>query len=69
MVYFMKLNKHLLLKTNPVALSENIVFFNDYRISVLTNQLFRIERSSKKEFVDKASIAIINRNINNVSFI
>lgn len=64
----MKLNKHLLLKTNQVALSENIVFFNDYRISVLTNQLFRIERSSKKEFVDKASIAIINRNINNVSF-
>ena len=64
----MELNKHLLLKTNPLALDENMVFFNNYRISILTNQLFRIEKSSKREFIDKASIAIINRNIDIVSF-
>ena len=68
MVYFMELNKHLLIKTNPLALNENMVFFNDYRISVLTNQLFRIEKSNKRKFVDMASIAIINRNIEKVSF-
>lgn len=56
MVYFMKLNKHLVIKTTPLALNENIVFFNDYRISVLTNELLELKRVVKRNLLIKLAL-------------
>lgn len=47
----------------PIANQEAIVLWGNYRITVLTEYLVRIEYNSKKEFVDLPTIAIINRNL------
>ena len=38
------LQKHLIAKTEPIANKENIVYWHDYRISVLQERLFRVEK-------------------------
>ena len=62
------LNKHLLVKTHPIAAAENIVFFSDYRVTVLFDRLFRIEKNTTGEFCDSATQSVWYRNMPNVIF-
>lgn len=57
------LDKHLLVKTYPVANPENVVSFKDMRISVLADRLFRIEKNKKGEFNDEATQSVWYRNM------
>ncbi|MCR5740909.1 MAG: alpha-xylosidase [Gammaproteobacteria bacterium] len=61
----MELNKKLIMKLSPKAKDENIILFKDYRFTVLTNNVIRIEKGS---FLDEATISIINRDTKIVNF-
>ena len=50
-------------QTNPVADSRNIVDFKDYRITVLQNGLFRIEKDEERLFCDFATQKVWYRNM------
>ena len=50
--------KHLIAEVRPAANKENIVYWNNYRITVLGDRLFRIERSARKIFRDAATQAV-----------
>lgn len=62
------LEKHLLIKTEPVALNENVVYFKDFRITVLFDRLFRIEKNVKGDFSDLATQSVWFRNMPEVSY-
>ncbi len=62
------LSKHLIAKTNPYALQQNIVCWKDYRITVLADRLFRIEKSENKQFRDDATQSVWFRNVNKQEF-
>ncbi len=49
------LDLHLQVKTRPFAKEKNIIYWNDYRITVLQSRLFRLEKSENKIFRDKAT--------------
>lgn len=42
----------------PVADAKNIIFFKDYRLTVLDGGLLRIEKHTLKEFNDRATLAV-----------
>ena len=44
------LNEHLICKTHPEANEKNVVLWQDYRVTVLGERLFRIEKSAEKIF-------------------
>ncbi len=48
---------------NPVANSEAIVTTGTMRFTVLTPEIIRIEQSDSKEFEDRASFVVVNRNL------
>ena len=56
------LDSHLIVKTQPNALGDNITFWKDLRITVLSNTLFRIEKDGKKQFCDQATQTVWYRN-------
>ena len=60
--------KHLIVKTHPIANTKNIVFFDDYRITVLDTGLFRIEQAEGRRFNDRATQHIWFRNMPPQSF-
>ena len=62
------LDKHLIAKVEPLALNENTVYYQDFRVTVLTNRLFRIEQNKNKTFCDYASSAVWFRNLPKVNF-
>lgn len=62
------LEKHLIAKTEPVALKENVILFEDYRVTVLTDRLFRVEQNTKREFCDYATSSVWFRNLPPVNF-
>ncbi len=62
------IHSHLIVKTSPVALAENVVLFGDVRVTVLTETLFRVEKDSDKRFCDEATQSIWFRNTPPVSF-
>lgn len=62
------LNKHLIAKTNPIANPNNVIFYKDYRITILKNSLFRIEKSSSNMFRDRPTQSIWFRNTKNVNY-
>ncbi|MBR2650553.1 MAG: DUF4968 domain-containing protein [Clostridia bacterium] len=62
------LDKHLVVKTYPVADPGNIVRFGDIRITVLGDRLFRIEKNTACEFCDDATQSIWYRNMPKQSF-
>lgn len=64
----MKLDKHLIVKTAPVALKENIVFWQDYRVTVLGEKLFRLEKSKNHIFRDDATQSVWFRNFEKQDF-
>lgn len=49
------LKDYLIAKVSPKAKQENEIFWKDYRITVLTDRLFRIEREKNKKFRDEAT--------------
>ena len=57
------LNQHLIASISPLADPVNIVFWKDYRVTVLQDRLFRIEKSSNEKFRDKATQTVWFRNI------
>jgi len=56
------LDKHLIAKTAPIANKENIVHWKNYRVTVLADRLFRIERSENCRFRDAATQVVWFRN-------
>ena len=62
------LEKHLLAKTQPIAVAENTVRFGDYRVSVLFDRLFRIEKNRSGAFNDAATQSVWYRNMPAVCF-
>lgn len=57
------LNKHLIATTYPKADEKNIVLWKDYRITVLSDRLFRLEKSKKLIFRDDATLTVWFRNV------
>ncbi len=62
------LKDHLIAKTRPAAAAENIVYFRDMRITVLTPRLFRLEQDRTKAFCDEATQAVWFRDMPPVSY-
>ncbi len=56
------LEKHLIAETHPIANCKNIIFWQDYRVTVLTDRLFRIEKNNEKIFRDDATQVVWFRN-------
>lgn len=57
------LDRHLIARTNPQANPINIVLWKDYRITVLQDRLFRIEKCANGKFRDKATQTVWFRNM------
>ena len=62
------LDKHLIAKTEPMALQENMVLEGNVRITVLKDRLFRIEQEPEGYFCDKATQTVWYRKMPKVSF-
>ena len=62
------LDKHLIAKIRPLANKENIVFFKDFRVTVLADRLFRIEKDAEKIFCNDATEAVWFRDMPPVPF-
>ena len=62
------LKKHLIIKTSGKANAGNIVFWENYRISVLGDRLFRLEQSEKGNFRDEATQAVLFRDMPQSAF-
>ncbi len=57
------LDKHLRVLTAPAALESNTVYFGDFRVTVLADRLFRIEKDGTKHFTDEATQTVLFRNM------
>lgn len=57
------LDQHLIASISPLADPVNIVLWKDYRVTVLQDRLFRIEKSSNEKFRDKATQTVWFRNM------
>ena len=62
------LSRHLIAQTQPVANQENVVTWKKYRVTVLAERLFRIERSESLQFRDEATQSVWYRNMPKQSF-
>jgi hypothetical protein len=56
------LKSQLIAQTTPKADNRNVVYWLDYRVTVLTDRLFRIEKSPNLKFRDAATQAVWHRN-------
>lgn len=59
----MELDQHLIATTHPVANEANLVYWKNYRITVLQDRLFRIEQSCEGVFRDDATLAVWYRDM------
>ena len=62
------LDQHLIAKTRPMANPANFVFWGEYRVTLLADRLFRVEKDEKKIFCDEATEAIWFRDMPPVAF-
>ena len=62
------LDKHLIAKTAPEANKKNVILWKNYRVTVLGERLFRLERSERKKFRDGATLSVWFRNMPPQSF-
>ena len=62
------LDKHLIAKTRPLANPANVVFFGDFRVTVLADRLFRVEHDAGRIFCDEATEAVWFRDMPPVPF-
>lgn len=65
----MRLVPHLIAKTRPQADPKNMIFWKNYRVTVLGERLFRLERSPAKKFRDGATQAVWFRDMPPVKFV
>ena len=63
------LKKHLIIKTSPIAHAGNMLFWGNYRVSVLGDRLFRLEQSENGKFRDAATQAVLYRDMPQTAFI
>lgn len=56
------LDSHLIVKTNPVANKDNVIFVGNYRVTVLSDRLIRIEKDAQRIFEDGATQSVWFRN-------
>lgn len=57
------MNKHLKIATYPKANEKNLVFFGNFRITILSSCLFRIEEDTERIFCDEATQIVWYRNM------
>ncbi len=57
------LENHLIVKTYPKANEKNLLRWKNYRVTVLQDRLFRVERSENKNFRDEATQSVWYRNM------
>lgn len=57
------LQKHLIAHPHPLAVPENIVIWDTYRVTVLQDRLFRIEHSDTRTFRDAATQSVWYRDL------
>ncbi len=62
------LKEYLTVKTNPKCSEENILRWENYRVTVLGERLFRLECSPNLQFRDEATQAIWFRNVKKQNF-
>ncbi|MBO5362789.1 MAG: hypothetical protein J6A46_00500, partial [Clostridia bacterium] len=62
------LKEYLIAKTRPQANTENVVLWEDYRVTVLGSRLFRLEKSARRKFRDGATQAIFYRDMPKQTF-
>lgn len=62
----MALDKHLIAQTNPIANSDNLIKGDGYRITVLTDELIRVENGVG--FTDEATQSVWFRNFGKIEF-
>ena len=63
-----KLDNHLIVKTRPIANKANVVYFGNYRITVLSDRLFRVEKDDTLKFCDSATQSVWYRDFAPVDF-
>ncbi len=56
-------------KSNPATNTENIISGENYRISILTPSLVRLEYNSNGGFIDNATQIVVNRDFPKVNFV
>lgn len=61
-----ELKKNLVIKTRPKALEENVIIVKDYRFTVLTSNLIRVEKG--QSFCDEATLTFFYRDTKKVDF-
>ena len=59
------LNKHLFINSNPLPNINNVIYYKNYRITILFDRLIRVE---KDNFLDKPTRAILYRNFNDIDY-
>ena len=57
------LDRHLIAEIRPQAKKENVVLWKDYRVTVLQDRLFRVEKNAEKIFRDKATLSVFYRDM------
>lgn len=62
------LDKRFKSQTKPLANPNNVVYFGDYRVSILFSRLFRIEKSASKHFEDSPTQCVFFRETSAVNF-
>ncbi len=62
------IHSHLIAKSEPRALSQNMLIVDDIRLTVLSETLFRIEQDIHQKFCDQATQSIWFRNTPAVTF-
>ncbi len=63
------LDTHLIAKTMPIANGENIIYWKDYRVTVLQDRLFRLEKSPDLKFRDEATQTVWFRDMQKQNFV
>lgn len=62
------LNPHLIAKTRPLANMKNTILWHNFRVTLLTDRLFRIEQSDSLHFLDEATTMVWYRDMPSVDF-
>lgn len=64
----MRLSEHLIAKTRPQANAANIVRWKDYRVTILQDRLFRLEKNAAKNYRDEATQTVWFRDMGKQDF-
>ena len=63
-----KLDERLIAVTHPEALKSSVILGKNFRITVLTDRLFRVETSVTGKFIDDATQSVWFRNLETPKF-